>query len=95
MRTAVELDSSDPLATYRERFVGAETELVYFDGNSLGRPLRATGDRLKTFVVDKEDGSLHGQAATTAPSTPPQEQSQASRPWLEQQFDTLDFLVAN
>ncbi|GAB2765623.1 aminotransferase class V-fold PLP-dependent enzyme [Nocardioides salsibiostraticola] len=47
------LDSADPLAQYRDRFVGSETALVYFDGNSLGRPLRATGERLKTFVEDE------------------------------------------
>ena len=28
---------------HRDRFVGAETPLVYFDGNSLGRPLEVTG----------------------------------------------------
>ncbi len=50
---AAELDAADPLAQFRDRFVGAETPLVYFDGNSLGRPLRATGERLKTFVEDE------------------------------------------
>jgi kynureninase len=44
------LDAADPLATYRSRFVGTETPLVYFDGNSLGRPLKATGPRLAAFV---------------------------------------------
>ncbi len=53
MRTAVELDSRDPLAHYRDRFIGSESDLVYLDGNSLGRPLRATGERLKTFVEDE------------------------------------------
>ena len=53
MSTSTSLDSADPLASYRERFVGSETALVYFDGNSLGRPLRATGERLKTFVEDE------------------------------------------
>ena len=40
-------DAADPLAGLRDRFLGAETSLVYFDGNSLGRPLRATADRLR------------------------------------------------
>ena len=31
---------ADRLAHYRDEFVGAETSLVYFDGNSLGRPPR-------------------------------------------------------
>jgi kynureninase len=46
-----ELDRTDPLARFRERFVGAETPLVYFDGNSLGRPLRQTRDTLADFVT--------------------------------------------
>ena len=33
-----ELDRTDPLAQYRQQFVGADTPLVYFDGNSLGPP---------------------------------------------------------
>ncbi|MQW77772.1 aminotransferase class V-fold PLP-dependent enzyme [Nocardioides sp. dk4132] len=49
------LDAADPLAAYRDRFVGAESPLVYFDGNSLGRPLRVTGPRLARFV-DQEWG---------------------------------------
>ena len=31
-------DAADPLSGLRDRFLGAETSLVYFDGNSLGRP---------------------------------------------------------
>lgn len=45
-----QLDRADPLAAHRDRFVGAETSLVYFDGNSLGRPLKTTGPRLARFV---------------------------------------------
>jgi len=45
-----QLDAADPLATYRGRFVGADTPLVYFDGNSLGRPLKNTAHRLADFV---------------------------------------------
>jgi kynureninase len=52
------LDASDPLAAYRDRFVGAESPLVYFDGNSLGRPLRATGPRLAAFVEEEWGGRL-------------------------------------
>ncbi|QBR93987.1 kynureninase [Nocardioides euryhalodurans] len=44
------LDAADPLASYRDRFVGADSDLVYFDGNSLGRPLAATRDTLAGFV---------------------------------------------
>jgi kynureninase len=52
------LDESDPLAAYRERFVGAEAPLVYFDGNSLGRPLTVTGPRLAAFVDEAWGGRL-------------------------------------
>ena len=52
------LDAADPLASYRDRFIGAETSLVYFDGNSLGRPLRATGPRLARFVEEEWGGRL-------------------------------------
>ena len=46
-------DHHDPLAAYRARFVGADQPLVYFDGNSLGRPLRVTGPRLAAFVEEE------------------------------------------
>jgi kynureninase len=52
------LDAADPLAAHRDLFVGAETPLVYFDGNSLGRPLRATGPRLAAFVEHEWGGRL-------------------------------------
>jgi kynureninase len=47
------MDETDPLAAYRARFVGTGSPLVYLDGNSLGRPLTVTGDRLRTFVEDE------------------------------------------
>jgi kynureninase len=52
------LDDADPLASYRDRFVGAETPLVYLDGNSLGRPLKVTPGRLHDFVRDEWGGRL-------------------------------------
>jgi kynureninase len=52
------LDARDPLASYRDRFVGAGTPLVYFDGNSLGRPLTVTGPRLAAFVEREWGGRL-------------------------------------
>ncbi|MGB0191222.1 MAG: kynureninase [Nocardioides sp.] len=55
---AAELDAADPLAHLRERYVGSETSLVYFDGNSLGRPLRVTAERLATFVEAEWGGRL-------------------------------------
>lgn len=56
--TAAELDRADPLAGFRDRFVGASTDLVYFDGNSLGRPVAATADRLAGFVREDWGGRL-------------------------------------
>ena len=58
MRDPSELDASDPLAAHRGRFVGAESPLVYFDGNSLGRPLKVTGPRLAEFVEQEWGGRL-------------------------------------
>jgi kynureninase len=52
------LDEADPLAPLRERFVGTSSPLVYLDGNSLGRPLTVTADRLRTFVEDEWGGRL-------------------------------------
>ncbi len=34
---AVELDRSDPLASFKERYVFSDPDLIYLDGNSLGR----------------------------------------------------------
>jgi kynureninase len=52
------LDVADPLVAYRDRFVGASSPLVYFDGNSLGRPLSVTGPRLARFVEEEWGGRL-------------------------------------
>jgi kynureninase len=55
---AEQLDAADSLARFRDRFVGADTDLVYFDGNSLGRPVAATADRLGEFVRQDWGGRL-------------------------------------
>ncbi|MCX6401396.1 MAG: aminotransferase class V-fold PLP-dependent enzyme [Propionibacteriales bacterium] len=55
---AAALDAADPLAAHREAFVGTATPLVYLDGNSLGRPLHATADRIATFVTEEWGGRL-------------------------------------
>lgn len=52
------LDAADPLRAHRDAFVGAESSLVYFDGNSLGRPPRATAARLADFVAAEWGGRL-------------------------------------
>lgn len=46
-------DSEDPLASFRDRFVIAENErAVFADGNSLGRPPRATSARVGALLAD-------------------------------------------
>jgi kynureninase len=47
---AAELDAADPLRALRDRFVLSGDVLAYFDGNSLGRPLRITGEALAGFA---------------------------------------------
>ena len=55
---ASDLDSADPLRAYRDLFVGSESSLVYFDGNSLGRPPRASVERLSRFATEEWAGRL-------------------------------------
>ena len=52
------MDRADGLAHYRKRFVGADTDLVYFDGNSLGRPPAAAIARVERFMREEWGGRL-------------------------------------
>jgi kynureninase len=52
------LDRADPLAPFRERFVITDPDLVYLDGNSLGRLPRATAERLERLVADEWGAEL-------------------------------------
>ena len=47
------LDEQDELAHFRERFVIDDPDLIYLDGNSLGRLPRATRARLQEMVDDE------------------------------------------
>ena len=47
---AVSLDATDPLASFRAEFVIPDDDVVYLDGNSLGRTPKATVARLKRLV---------------------------------------------
>ncbi len=49
---AAAFDAADQLASYRDEFVPVEGVIAYLDGNSLGRPLRVTAERLTEFVGD-------------------------------------------
>lgn len=50
---ASELDSTDPLAPFRDRFVESPGVLAYLDGNSLGRPLTASAARIAQFATEE------------------------------------------
>jgi kynureninase len=55
---AVELDAADPLAGYRDHFIGTDTDLSYLDGNSLGRPLKRTATDINSFIQHSWGGRL-------------------------------------
>ncbi|GAB5080716.1 kynureninase [Arthrobacter sp. AD-310] len=55
---AADLDSQDPLAHYREHFIGADTTVSYLDGNSLGRPLKRTAEDIAAFIREDWGGRL-------------------------------------
>jgi len=52
---AQQLDSLDPLASYRDQFIIADPNLIYLDGNSLGRMPKVAQERARQ-VVDEEWG---------------------------------------
>ncbi len=76
---AEELDAADPLAAFRERFVIADPELIYLDGNSLGPLPAATPEVLREVVEEGWGGDWCGRgragstgapgSATASPST--------------------------
>ena len=47
---ALEMDAQDELARFRDRFVSDDPELIYMDGNSLGRLPKATIERMQEVV---------------------------------------------
>ncbi len=52
------MDRADGLAHYRKRFVGADSDVVYFDGNSLGRPPVSAVERIEGFLLEDWGGRL-------------------------------------
>ena len=54
---AQELDAADPLARWRDEFVIPDPELIYLDGNSLGRTPKRTVDALHR-VIEQWSGDL-------------------------------------
>src|SRR3954454_22236414 len=57
---AAQLDARDPLASYRSAFLLDPAVRAYFDGHSLGRPLRVTRDRLPRLVDPSSSRPLRG-----------------------------------
>ncbi|MFW0794452.1 aminotransferase class V-fold PLP-dependent enzyme [Gordonia sp. CPCC 205515] len=57
---AAELDAADPLREFPRRFLRHDDPdiVAYLDGNSLGRPTRASAERLATFISDEWAGRL-------------------------------------
>jgi kynureninase len=52
------LDAADALAVYPERFIRDPEVVAYLDGNSLGRPLLASRDRVASFIETQWAGRL-------------------------------------
>jgi kynureninase len=50
---AEQLDRQDSLASYRERFVANDPDLIYLDGNSLGRLPTSVVERMKKAVEEE------------------------------------------
>lgn len=57
---AERLDLNDPLRGHRDSFIGSEDPAIraYLDGNSLGRPLRASAERISSFITEQWAGRL-------------------------------------
>ena len=50
---AVTLDLADPLAAFRERFATPDPDVIYLDGNSLGRAPARAPNRMEKVVRDQ------------------------------------------
>ena len=55
---AQDLDSADPLGAHRGLFIDDGDVKAYLDGNSLGRPLKASAERLSEFATSAWGGRL-------------------------------------
>lgn len=52
------LDAQDPLRSFRERFVIADPDQSYLDGNSLGRLPKQTAEAMHRMIIDGWGGEL-------------------------------------
>ena len=58
LESARSLDSNDPLAEFRDRFVISDPDQCYLDGNSLGRLPKATAEAVQRMTVEEWGGEL-------------------------------------
>jgi kynureninase len=58
LESARRMDAADPLASFRSEFVIDDPDLIYVDGNSLGRLPRRTISRLNSVVENEWGNSL-------------------------------------
>ena len=58
MKTSSELDAADPLARHQALFLRGGDVVSYLDGNSLGRPLLASIERVQRFLTEQWGGRL-------------------------------------
>lgn len=50
---AIELDKQDPLASFKDQFFIDDPDLIYMDGNSLGRLPRIVSERIHSIVIEE------------------------------------------
>ena len=55
---ALSLDQADELADFRQRFVVSDPELIYMDGNSLGRLAKDAALRIRQVAEEEWGGGL-------------------------------------
>ena len=55
---AAQLDHQDPLGSYREQFVANDPDMIYLDGNSLGRLPRSVIERMEKAVEEEWGADL-------------------------------------
>ena len=55
---AKQLDQQDSLASYREQFVASDPDMIYLDGNSLGRLPKSVIERMKKAVEEEWGADL-------------------------------------
>jgi len=53
-----QLDLQDPLGSFRDQFVISDPDLIYLDGNSLGRMPKAAAERARQIVEEEWGGDL-------------------------------------